>query len=305
MASAAELKKLNVVRTTCEAQLAMFGKFIDNLDLDNRLSSTEINELVERLNKLDTIFDKFEVAQSELELHASDYDEELNERAEFEDRFYKLKAKGKYLLNKFSKADRSAEVSNTNQSVPPNPLGGVKLPVISFPTFSGDYNEWLGFRDMYVSLIHNNDLMNRIQKFHYLRTLLQGSASQVLETMPFSADNYDIAWTTLSERYNNTRVRVDMHLKALFEIDSIDRGSAHKLRDLIDNVGKNLGSLSALGQKTEHWGVLIAYLVGTKLDRVTKRQWEEAKGNKKEVPSWESLRELLKNRADVLEAIER
>ncbi|XP_066248163.1 uncharacterized protein [Euwallacea similis] len=204
MASAEELKKLNVARRICKAQLTMFGKFIENLDLDDGLSSTEINQLVERFNKLDTIFDKFEAAQSELELHATDLDEEVNERAEFEDRFYGLKADGKDLLDKFSKADRSAKVSNANESMPPSPLAGVKLPVISLPTFSGDYKDWLGFRDTYVSLIHNNHSLNQIQKFHYLRASLQGVASQVLETLEFTDNNYDVAWTTLSERYNNT-----------------------------------------------------------------------------------------------------
>ncbi|XP_066259643.1 uncharacterized protein [Euwallacea similis] len=289
MASAEELKKLNVARRICKVQLTMFGKFIENLDLDNGLSSTEMNQLVERFNKLDTIFDKFEVAQSELELHVTDLDEEVNEQAKFEGRFYSLKAE---------------EVSNANESVPSSPLAGVKLLVISLPTFSGDYKQWLSFRDTYVSLIHNNGSLNQIQKFHYLRASLQGVASQVLKTLEFTDNNYDVAWTTLSERYNNTRVLVDMHLKALCEIESVDRESAHKLRNLINNIGKNLRTLSTLGQKTEQWSVLIAYLVSTKLDRVTERQWKEAKGNQKEVSSWESLREFLKNRADMLAAIE-
>ncbi|XP_066256304.1 uncharacterized protein [Euwallacea similis] len=305
MASAEELRKLNVARRTCKAQLTMFDRFIESFDLDNELNSNETDRLVERLNRLDDIFDKFDAAQSELELHATDYDEELNERDEFERRFCDLKAAGKGLLNKFSKADRSAKCSNANESMPPSPLAGVKLPVISLPTFSGDYKDWLGFRDTYVSLIHNNHSLNQIQKFHYLRASLQGVAPQVLETLEFTDNNYDVAWTTLNERYNNTRVLVHMHMKALLEIESVDKESAHKLRDLIDNVGKNLRTLSALGQKTEHWSDLIACLVGSKLDRVTERHWEEAKGNKKEVPSWESLREFLKNRADMLAAIER
>ncbi|XP_066260797.1 uncharacterized protein [Euwallacea similis] len=305
MASAEELRKLNVARRTCKAQLTMFDRFIESFDLDNELNSNETDRLVERLNRLDDIFDKFDAAQSELELHATDYDEELNERDEFERRFCDLKAAGKGLLNKFSRADRSAKCSNANESMPPSPLAGVKLPVISLPTFSGDYKDWLGFRDTYVSLIHNNHSLNQIQKFHYLRASLQGVASQVLDTLEFTDNNYDVAWTTLSERYNNTRVLVHMHMKALLEIESVDKESAHKLRDLIDNVGKNLRTLSALGQKTEHWSDLIACLVGSKLDRVTERHWEEAKGNKKEVPSWESLREFLTNRADMLAAIER
>ena len=42
-----------------------------------------------------------------------------------------------------------------------------KLPKISMPKFSGEYMEWIPFRDIYSSLVHNNDSLTKVQKFYY------------------------------------------------------------------------------------------------------------------------------------------
>ena len=44
-----------------------------------------------------------------------------------------------------------------------------RLPVIKLPTFDGTVSDWHTFRDMFVSLIHNDMGLDNIGKFHYLR----------------------------------------------------------------------------------------------------------------------------------------
>ena len=43
-----------------------------------------------------------------------------------------------------------------------------KLPKIYLPKFSGDYLEWISFSDIYVTLVHNNTCLLKVQKFYYL-----------------------------------------------------------------------------------------------------------------------------------------
>ncbi|XP_066152184.1 uncharacterized protein [Euwallacea fornicatus] len=291
MASAVELKGLNVARRTCKAQLTMFSKFLERLDVRGGLGAEKIGEIIERLDKLEGTFERFGTIQTE--------------RDDFENRYFELKARRKGLLQKFSRVDMFTAGGISQGAESPSPLDNVKLSVISLPTFSGDFRDCLGFRDLYLSLIHNNDRLSHIQKFHYLRASLRDVASRVLGTLELSEGNYDIAWATLSERYDNKRVLVHIHLKTLVEVESMHRESAPKLRSLIDSVSKSLIALTALGQKPEQWGVLVAYLISTKLDPMTEKQWEEAKSTHKEVPSWDSLREFLSARADMLEAIDR
>ncbi|KAI8441259.1 hypothetical protein MSG28_014900 [Choristoneura fumiferana] len=54
----------------------------------------------------------------------------------------------------------------------------VKLPRITIPTFSGKYTEWMSFRELFVSLIHNNKEIDNVQKLHYLKANLTGEAEQ-------------------------------------------------------------------------------------------------------------------------------
>ncbi|XP_063543228.1 uncharacterized protein LOC134751714 [Cydia strobilella] len=71
----------------------------------------------------------------------------------------------------------------------------VKLPKITIPTFSGKYEEWMGFRDLFTSLIHKNQDIDDIQKLHYLKAHLTGEAEQLLRHIPISSESYDQCWT--------------------------------------------------------------------------------------------------------------
>ncbi|XP_048002429.1 uncharacterized protein LOC125238968 [Leguminivora glycinivorella] len=71
----------------------------------------------------------------------------------------------------------------------------VKLPKITIPTFSGKYEEWTGFRDLFISLIHKNKDIDDIQKLHYLKAHLSGEAEQLLRHIPISSESYVQCWT--------------------------------------------------------------------------------------------------------------
>jgi len=63
---------------------------------------------------------------------------------------------------------------------------GIRLLTIELPKFNGDIAEWLGFRDTFQSLIHNNETIDPIQKFHYLKVALEGNAAQIIKSLEFS-----------------------------------------------------------------------------------------------------------------------
>ncbi|KAI5633213.1 hypothetical protein NE865_14092 [Phthorimaea operculella] len=118
-----------------------------------------------------------------------------------------------------------------------------------------------------------------------------------------SAANYSLAWNLLCERYDNTRVLVQNHVKAIFNEEPIKRESAQSIRKLVDSYSKNLRSLDNLGEPTTSWDTLIIYIVASKLDERTLREWEEEK-IKHKVVSLEMFTKFLKNRADLLDTIE-
>ncbi|XP_073950941.1 uncharacterized protein [Choristoneura fumiferana] len=66
----------------------------------------------------------------------------------------------------------------------------VRLPKITIPVFSGQYSEWISFRDLFVSLIHDNADIDDVQKMHYLKGHLRGEAEQLLRHIPITNSSY-------------------------------------------------------------------------------------------------------------------
>ncbi|KOB77857.1 putative bel12 ag transposon polyprotein, partial [Operophtera brumata] len=82
------------------------------------------------------------------------------------------------------------------------------------------------------------------------------------------------------------------------------------LRNLIDTILKNLRALKLLGEPVDSWDTLIIYIIVTKLDKTTEREWEQYKttnlkqsGDSKSIMKVEVLLAFLKDRADMLETL--
>lgn len=68
--------------------------------------------------------------------------------------------------------------------------------------------------------------------------------------MEFTSENYKVAWELLFDRYNNKKILINNHLKALCSIESLTKESFKEFRNLVDVVVKNLRALNTLGQPT-------------------------------------------------------
>ncbi|XP_048485432.1 uncharacterized protein LOC125490391 [Plutella xylostella] len=177
------------------------------------------------------------------------------------------------------------------------------------PTFDGSFERWLEFRDTFSSLVHNSTDITNIQKFHYLKSSLKGSAALIIDALEFSSDNYNVAWELLLNRYNNNRLLVQNHIKALFNLNPLPKESAALIRTLIDTILKNLRALNMLGEPTQHWDTLVVYMIVSKLDKTTEREWEQYKGSllaqkDSKIPiKVDDIIKFLEDRADMLETL--
>ncbi|KAJ8973663.1 hypothetical protein NQ317_005381 [Molorchus minor] len=79
--------------------------------------------------------------------------------------------------------------------------------------------------------------------------------------------------------------------------------SAAALRNLVDTILKNLRSLKALKLPTDTWDILVIFLVVSKLDPVTVREWEDAT-LEGQLPTLHEFIAFLKKRADFLEKLD-
>lgn len=218
-----------------------------------------------------------EFSEVQFQLEGIDFESyHEDENAPFEGQYYATISAAKQFIFEISNPQ-----PGSNPSVSGNAKSNdvqkvnVKLPVIELPKFTGNYGNWLEFKELYLSLIHSNDTLDSIQKLHYLKALLEGSALQCVQSIHFSSENYDIAWKILCELFDNKRLMIHNLIKSLFNIPQFLPDGPGALRNLVDLISKNLSSLNTIGIKTEFWDPLIIYLVCTKLDQPTVCQWEQ------------------------------
>jgi len=105
---------------------------------------------------------------------------------------------------------------------------------------------------------------------------LIGNAAQIIQSLSSTAENYEIAWNLLKERYSNKRIIIQNHVRALFELQAVSREAASSLSTLVDTALKHIHSLQVLEQPTDSWDALFLHLIGSKVDKRTQIEWEKS-----------------------------
>nr|CAI5861653.1 unnamed protein product [Callosobruchus analis] len=244
-----ELRVLRIKRGQIKGKLTRFKTYFDTIDKEN-VSEEAIKEMELRLEKVIPIYDDFYEIQNQIEFHEDADDDEITR---FESLYFELTSSMQALCNKFKDASISGS-SDSVRSVHSNQNNVeslVRLPPIKLPTFNGHYDSWLEFKDCFLALVHNNNSLTDIQRFYYLRSSLEVEVQQIIKSIEVSSDNYKIAWQMLEQRYENKKLIIHKHLKAIFDHPSISHESHIDLRNLYDSMTKHLRSLNSLGLETD------------------------------------------------------
>lgn len=296
------LKTLLQKRSCIKGRITTFSKYLETIKLieTQNLSKVLISELEFKLSRFKEVLVQFDDLKNEIEILDST---QLEENEKIEDEFCSYISRAQNIIDNFNDLNKDSNSSYHN-SASCTTYSNIKLPTIQLPSFDGNHLKWMEFRDTFDSLINNNSSIPEINKFHYLRSSLEKGASNVIKSIEFTAVNYKTAWNLLLDRYNNNRILINNHLKALFNFEPINKESFKSLRFMIDYFSKNLRALNALNEPTAQWDTLIVYMMVSKLDGATSRKWEEHRSNISSSPTIEEFYDFLRNRADVLETLQ-
>ena len=77
----------------------------------------------------------------------------------------------------------------------------VKLPKLDIRPYGGDVTEWNSFWELYNASVHDRKDLKPIQKFSYLKGLLQGEAAELIAGFKLETDNYAQAISLLESTY--------------------------------------------------------------------------------------------------------
>jgi len=173
------------------------------------------------------------------------------------DNFYKVRA---VAANHDLDNDRSVQNISSRST-----RSNIQLPKILLPQFNGDLQQWCSYRDTFTSLVHENDELSDIERFHYLLSSLSGHALPIVRSIPFTEVNYIVAWEALHTRFDNKRLLVNYHLDAMFAFCPLTSESVSGLKRFLDTFQQNISAIKVLGVD-DLAGFLLFYITSRCLD---------------------------------------
>ncbi|XP_076638849.1 uncharacterized protein LOC143350709 [Colletes latitarsis] len=259
---AEEIKTLRRQCTYVKAQLTRIRN-----SLNDSISSTAISIKKAKLEEVYHSFNKLHLELARVD-ETGDYE---NSIVEFESSYY---ACAEVLDNLQNSNKKSASTTSDQAKTLTN--ASVVLPRIDLPTFDGNLLEWQSFYDTFKAMVHENEDILGVQKFHYLKHSLRGEIAGVINTLNASYENYTVAWTMLIKRCNQPRKIIQMHLKSLFELPNLTKECPVALRSMITATEKHVNALKAIKIPVEAWNEILVYVVTAKLDKITRRHWDRS-----------------------------
>nr|XP_029716822.1 uncharacterized protein LOC109408852 [Aedes albopictus] len=269
------------------------------------------SELIQaRLDVVDQCWMEYDTVQSAIDVEEGiNVEEEEEKRAIFEERCINARAALRSIIHKIQGTGQLAAIANSGQPLmPANQFPvlqqqiAVRLPTLELPTFSGDYMDWPAFRDAFEALIDKNLQLSNVQKLLYLKSTLKGEPACMLEVIDTTDANYRVAWDLLVERFENRRIIKQKHLKALFSIKQVPEDSPKELRRLLNECQRNVNALKQFGEPTDEWDTILVYMIASKLDGASRRDWE-TQTQDDDSPTFDEIVKFINGRCHTLEAL--
>uniref|UniRef100_A0A1B0CVT7 Peptidase A2 domain-containing protein n=1 Tax=Lutzomyia longipalpis TaxID=7200 RepID=A0A1B0CVT7_LUTLO len=178
-----------------------------------------------------------------------------------------------------------------------HPTSNVKLSPLTVPEFDGQYSAWMGFKDLFTTVVDKNQTLNDCQKLYYLHSFLKGEAKAVVEHLPLTSANYVIAWNLLVDRYDNPMSIAMSHIRKFMNVPRLSEPTPEAIRKTQTAMSSAVQAIDALGMKQRDiW--LISFAL-ERLDDETIRLWSRVSYNT--TPTWKEFNEFLVERYKTME----
>lgn len=172
------------------------------------------------------------------------------------------------------------------------------LEPIKLPIFSGDYCEWISFKNLFLVSVDRNGKLSKSHKMQYLRTSTTGEAHALFSNLPISDHNYKLAWNRLEKRYDNPLFIVASQMEKFLNQPTIATPDVASLRKLQSSTSQSLEAIDALGAfSRDPW---LIHLTLKHLDFETQMMWSEKAPDT--IPTWTEFEEFLDKRCRSLES---
>ena len=109
-----------------------------------------------------------------------------------------------------------------------------KLPKLHINKFSGDVTRFRSFWESFDSAVNKNPTLSAIDKFNYLKALLEGQAASAIQGLSLSESNYGAALELLQQRFRQTQQILSAHMDELLKLLCCSGDKVTQLRAVYD-----------------------------------------------------------------------
>ncbi|XP_066596616.1 uncharacterized protein [Prorops nasuta] len=208
-----------------------------------------------------------------------------------------------FILGHLDELRSNQVMSASGPTAPSGEINHIRLPVIDLPKFSGDYLEWNNFYETFRSIVHDKVYVSGRDKFHYLKSCLQGEAATVIKSLAITSENYEIAWDTLVARYTDKRMITDTFLDQTSQVPMLRGDNFKVLKEVRDSVTVALNALKTMGYGVDQWDPIIVHSLKNKLDDTLRLAWEMYLGSSKDYPTFIQFSEFLTRHINSLQSL--
>lgn len=267
-------------------QLAAFEVFVESFDTE----AANLFELQHRATSLSYKYTNLE--ESIVELSTLDKNAfSSGQKKDIDNRYFSIFGVSQKLITDMQQRADSTQLEATlNQSnIFNDSISNVKFPAKSIPTFSGNYEEFVSFKNRFTSMIESKKNLTNLDKFDYLCSALKGDSKNKLSTIATDSA-YDESWNNLERAYGSKRILTSHHLNKLLNLPKIEKGNYKSLIELTDKALQHVEALKSLKMILPSEAVVV--ILENKLDSPTLDLWDKETRND-ELPKLEKLTDFL------------
>lgn len=214
------------------------------------------------------------------------------------------------LLNKLTNIKKKLLIDDTivNSTVHAHEpqVHDVKIKAVDIERFAGsekDRRKWPQFKSMFEEIFHNRSTYTGSTKFYHLMSHLVPDSEPYNTISGFDRTdaNYESAWKTLCEAYDNERKIVNDIVLSFLDMPALDEPSRAGLIALKNNTNNLINSLPKYKIEVQHWDPILVPLLIRKMDGESIRLWSLERDQKK-IAELQPLLDFIQKRADGMEA---
>lgn len=216
--------------------------------------------------------------------------------------FEQLYAKIKYKVHQL-KSQMTENTSRDGQgSLVKCQRPSLKLPRLELGFFDGEHESWPFFYETFKSTIHENPDLTNGEKIQYLTGRLKGKALGICQGIAPTAENYNVMWKALLNKYNDERILAASYLDKLLNLPNVNDSSPTQLEEFIDKFSSLYSALKQLKlQSLEDF--LFIHIACKKVGLETVKSFELKFNGTDNISSCSEFINFVRNQSNILQRV--